>query len=90
MLMASWCRRTLVSAFANGINDRGQVAGASTLTGDQTFDAFIWEKGKFTDLGNLGGRFLGAIGFSEAGDVVGQALLPDVGPIMAFSQGRGG
>jgi uncharacterized membrane protein len=33
-------------AFTNGINDRGQVAGASTLAGDRTFDAFIWEKGK--------------------------------------------
>jgi probable HAF family extracellular repeat protein len=67
-------------AFANGINDRGQVAGASSLAGDQTFDAFIWEKGKLIDLGNLGGNFVEVIGFSEAGHVVGKAALPGPQP----------
>jgi probable HAF family extracellular repeat protein len=71
-------------AFANGINNRGQVAGASTLAGDQTFDAYIWDKGQLTDLGNLGGSRLEVIGFNEVGELVGKALLPDESTIHAF------
>jgi probable HAF family extracellular repeat protein len=40
---------------ANGINNRGSVAGLSTLTGDMQADAFLWQKGVITDLGTLGG-----------------------------------
>jgi probable HAF family extracellular repeat protein len=64
-------------AFVGGINNRGQVAGNSSLAGDQTFHAFIWEKGKLTDLGSLGGIFIEVIGFNEAGELVGKAQLPD-------------
>jgi probable HAF family extracellular repeat protein len=68
-------------ATANGINDRGQVAGASNLTGDQVVHAFLWDKGKLVDLGNLGGnRFfppnLEVNGFSSTGAIVGKADLP--------------
>jgi|SRR5580700_2639696 probable HAF family extracellular repeat protein len=63
-------------ATANGINDRGQVAGESTLAGDQIVHAFLWNKGKLTDLGNLGGNSLEVIGFSSTGAIVGKADLP--------------
>src|SRR5262249_47534310 len=59
-----------------GVNDRGQVAGGSTLSGDQVVDAYLWDKGKLTDLGNLGGNNLEAIGFSSGGAIVGKADLP--------------
>jgi hypothetical protein len=41
-------------------------------------------RAKLTDLGNLGGSFLEVIGFSEAGDLVGKALLPDEATFHAF------
>ena len=76
-------------AFANGINSRGQIAGASTLAGDQTLDAFVWDKEGFTDLGNLGGSFLEVVGFNDAGQLVGQALLPDNATFHAFAVKKG-
>jgi len=63
-------------AFASAINNRGQIAGASTLAGDSTFHAFLWNKGKLTDFGTLGGNFVEVIGLNEAGEVVGKADLP--------------
>jgi probable HAF family extracellular repeat protein len=63
-------------AFAQGINNRGQVAGASSLADDMTFHAFLWGKGKLTDFGTLGGLRVEAIGLSEAGEIVGKADLP--------------
>ena len=38
-----------------GLNNRGLVAGPSTLPGDTALDAFLWSKGVITDLGSLGG-----------------------------------
>ena len=63
-------------AFAQGINNRGQVAGASSLANDMTFHAFLWGKGKLTDFGTLGGNLVEVIGLNEAGDIVGKAELP--------------
>jgi len=63
-------------AVANGIADRGQVGGASTLAGDLVVHAFLWNKGKLTDLGNLGGNSLEVTYFSSTGAMVGKADLP--------------
>jgi probable HAF family extracellular repeat protein len=63
-------------AVANGINNREQVAGASTLAGDQIVHAFIWDESKLIDLGSLGGNSLEVIGFNETGEMVGKADLP--------------
>jgi len=63
-------------AFANAINNRGQIAGASTLADDSAFHAFLWNKGKLIDFGTLGGDFVESIGLNEAGEVVGRADLP--------------
>jgi probable HAF family extracellular repeat protein len=71
-------------AFANGINNRGQVAGASSLADDFTFHAFLWEKGELTDFGTLGGDFVEVIGLNEAGEIVGQAQLPNSQAVHAF------
>jgi len=63
-------------AVANGINNRGEVAGASTLAGDQVIHAFIWDESKLKDLGNLGGNSLEVSGFNQTGEMVGKADLP--------------
>ena len=42
-------------SFGVGINNRGWVAGFSTLPGDLNQHAFLWRNGVITDLGTLGG-----------------------------------
>ena len=61
---------------AFGLNNQGQVAGVSSLSGDQNYHAFLWQGGVIEDLGTLGGA-TSAPGFiSDTGDVVGVADLP--------------
>ena len=71
-------------AFVNGINSRGQVAGVSTLAGDQSIHPFLWDQGKLTDLGTLGGNSVEVIGLNDAGEVVGKAQLPGSPALHAF------
>jgi probable HAF family extracellular repeat protein len=65
--------RIAVQAF--GVNDRGQVVGYLSPGGAASFaHAFIWEQGRFTDLGTLPGTNLSfANAVNERGQVVGQS-----------------
>jgi probable HAF family extracellular repeat protein len=57
-------------------NNRGQVAGTSSLPGDNTEHAFLWEHGVMRDLGTLnGGTFSQMWWLNDAGDVVGGSTL---------------
>jgi probable HAF family extracellular repeat protein len=43
------------SQTGGGINNRGEVAGWSSLPGDSSTHAVVWDRGVITDLGTLGG-----------------------------------
>lgn len=63
---------------ATGINNRGQVAGMSDLSGDDTAHAFLWQDGVTKDLGTLNGDvFSVAWEVSERGQVMGQSCDAD-------------
>ena len=53
---------------AINLNNRGQVVGLSYLTGDQSAQAFLWDRGTFTD---LGGANSAANAINDAGEIVG-------------------
>ena len=43
------------SSIASGVNNRGAVSGISDVSGDVALHAFLWRRGKMTDLGTFGG-----------------------------------
>ncbi len=57
------------------INNRGQVIGFLTITGDTSSRPFLWENGMLKDLGTLGGSSGRANAINESGEVVGGARL---------------
>jgi probable HAF family extracellular repeat protein len=58
--------------FGKFLNERGEVAGTSTLPGDETFHAFFWDKHGMIDLGTLGVRNSEAFFISDKGEVLGR------------------
>ena len=82
---------------AFGINDSGQVAGASGLCSNTSIPpgpsgphAVLWDRdGSATDHGNLGGALTVASSVNNRGDVVGGALSPKDGTIHAFKWTKG-
>jgi probable HAF family extracellular repeat protein len=87
---------------AFGINDEGQVVGASgdcttfssgTLTNLQALHALLWQKGTVTDLGALGGTGHGmgilAYNLNDKGQVVGFSDIKDDEYFHAFLWDKG-
>src|SRR5579884_4216029 len=63
---------------ANGINDIGQVVGASSTYSNNTYGyhAFLSQNGKMTDLGTIAGDYSIAAHINHAGQVVGWSTVP--------------
>jgi probable HAF family extracellular repeat protein len=66
------------------LNNRGQVAGGSTLDGDSTVHPFLWDGATLRDLGTLGGTFGVARAINDAGDVAGAASTANDEAVHAF------
>jgi len=64
------------TSLAGGINASGWVAGASSLAGDTTQHAFLYDGSKMKDLGTLGGSNSEAYGINASGQVTGWSELP--------------
>ncbi len=75
---------------ANAINNAGQVAGWSSLPGDQQFRAFVSGPGGLTALGTLGGFSSIAYGINDAGRVAGTSYLTGNAVAHAFVTGASG
>ncbi len=59
--------------FGKSLNARGEVAGTSTLPGDETWHAFVWSKNQMTEIGTFGGDNSEAFFMSDKGQVLGRA-----------------
>ena len=65
-------------SYASAINGRGQIIGTSekvvpmgNTEGTERSRAFLWQKGKLTDLGGFGGKITRASAINEEGQIVG-------------------
>jgi probable HAF family extracellular repeat protein len=66
------------ASFASGpfgkfLNERGDLAGTSTLPGDEIWHAFVWSKNQMTEIGTFGGDNSEAFFMSDSGQVLGRA-----------------
>jgi probable HAF family extracellular repeat protein len=68
-------RATRLPLDPTDIDDRGQVAGSRTVNGQAR--AAVWENGRVTDLGTLGGTRSRALAINERGQVLGDSMAGD-------------
>jgi probable HAF family extracellular repeat protein len=71
-------------SFTNWLNNAGEVVGASSLAGDQSFHPYLWDGAHLRDLGTLGGDFGAASKVNDAGHVAGWTTVPGDGTGHAF------
>jgi probable HAF family extracellular repeat protein len=70
-----------VAQAVNGLNERGEVVGSTTMAGDQTHHPFLWDGKQLIDLGTFGGPNGEADWINDDGEVVGIAQLPEFCPV---------
>jgi probable HAF family extracellular repeat protein len=77
--------------FGKFLNNRGDVAGTSTLPGDETWHAFVWTNNRVIEIGTFGGDNSEAFFMSDNGEVLGRAevsLVPFVRHAFLWKNGR--
>lgn len=74
-------------AYANGVNDAGQVVGMGMAGED--FHAALWQDGVMHDLGALGGRRSEALAINAQGQIVGRSAVKGDRTWHAFVYGDG-
>jgi probable HAF family extracellular repeat protein len=70
-----------VAQAVNGLNERGEVVGSTTMAGDLTHHPFLWDGKQLIDLGTFGGPNGEADWVNDDGEVVGIAQLPEFCPV---------
>jgi probable HAF family extracellular repeat protein len=82
-------------SYAYDINNRREIVGSRSTSQSAPTQAFLLRKGRFTDLGSLGGTGMGpfsttsiAYAINNKGQIVG-ASLPEEGPLHAFLWEKG-
>ena len=87
-----------ISAWAIGINDRGQITGVSGDCVSPNFNApgattpqhgVIWESGTVTNIGTLGGSFIFPWAINSKGQITGQSSTPGDTTIHSFLWHKG-
>lgn len=77
--------------FGKFLNERDEVAGTSTLAGDETWHAFVWSRNRMIEIGTFGGDNSEAFFMSDQGQVLGRAevtLDPFVRHAFLWDNGR--
>lgn len=63
-------------SMAYGINNAGQIVGASNISTDTVWHATLWDKGSVTNLGSVTGYDSGlALSINNGGQIVGDSLM---------------
>jgi probable HAF family extracellular repeat protein len=70
------CPAGIVRCFAVDLNEQGQVVGQGYGT-DNVYRGFMYDRGSFTDLGSMGGRYFWVSSINNQGQVVGSAQLDE-------------
>src|SRR5260370_40802009 len=84
-------RGSVFEGNGGGVNDRGQVVGGSSISGDTALHAFSWTSGGgIVDLGTLGGTDSFSFAVNGRGQVVGESSTSGNAATHAFSWTSGG